>query len=137
MHDLPRFLDSQQHLYAVIAAAQVGTHPKPAKDVPPLDDAERALWRAQSLDWLRAQKDACAKTLAPIAPATAGATPAGTTGRPELALARKTLDIMTHHREFACVREENDLAQLPETERKEWHAFWAEVAALLKKADRN
>jgi hypothetical protein len=50
------------------------------------------------------------------------------------ALARKTLDIMTHHRDLACVREPNDLAKQPQGEWKEWQAFWAEVAMLLKKA---
>jgi len=126
-------LESQHRLHAAIAAAQAGTSPKPATDAPPLDDAERARWRGQALDWLRAEKDACAKI---VKPPVAGAVSAGTTG-PTLALGRKTLDILTHHRDLACVRDEKEPAKLPELERKEWQAFWAEVAALLKNADIN
>ncbi len=59
----------------------------------------------------------------------------GTAGPMGLAIARKTLDILTHHRELACVREETNLKKFPEDERKAWQAFWSEVAALLKKAE--
>jgi eukaryotic-like serine/threonine-protein kinase len=130
-------LSSQHRLHAAFAAAQAGTTPTPPKDDIRLDDAERARWRAQGLDWLRGQKDACAKIITTTVPATAAATPAVAIDQPNLALARKTLDIMTHHRDLACVRDEKELAKLPEPERKEWQAFWSEVAALLKKADRN
>jgi tetratricopeptide (TPR) repeat protein len=129
-------LTSQHRLHAAIAAVQASTKTNPSKDDIHLDDAERARWRAQGLDWLRAQKDAFAKMITPPAPVTARPTPAVTGDSPNLALARKTLDIMTHHRDLACVRVEKELAKLPEPERKEWQAFWSEVAALLKKADR-
>lgn len=41
---------------------------------------------------------------------------------------------MTHHGDPACVRDEQELTKLPEPERNEWQALWAEVTALLKKA---
>ena len=56
-------LSLQHRLHAAIAAARAGTDPKPDKGNPPLDEAERARWRAQALDWLRAEKDACAKII--------------------------------------------------------------------------
>ena len=49
--------------------------------------------------------------------------------------ARKTLDILTHHRDLACVREPEALARLPQGERKNWQAFWAGAADLLKRAE--
>jgi hypothetical protein len=44
---------------------------------------------------------------------------------------------MTHHCDLACVRDEKELADLPEPERKNWQTFWGEVAELLKKADKS
>jgi tetratricopeptide (TPR) repeat protein len=130
-------LTSQHRLHAAIAAAQAGTMPTPPKDDILLDDAERARWRAQGLNWLRDEKDACAKIITTTVPAAAGASPAVTIDPANLALARKTLDIVTHHRDLACVRDEKELANLPELERKEWQAFWSEVAALLTKAEKS
>ena len=131
-------LTSQRRLHGAIAAAQAGTTPSPPKDDIRLDDAERARWRAQGLDWLRGQEDACAKIITPPAPGRGEGRPRQSRSTStNLALARKTLDIMAHHRDLACVRDEKELAKLPEPERKEWQAFWSEVALLLKKADRN
>ncbi len=127
-------LKAQHRLHAAISAAQAGTNRNPAKDDTVVDDAERARWRVQSLEWLRAEENACGGILAPNAPRGAGPIRPATGFPPKLALARKTLDIMTHHRDLACVRDEKDLARLPERERKEWQSLWAEVAALLKEA---
>ncbi len=130
-------LTDQHRLHAAIAAAQAGTSSNLTKDDLHLDAAERARWRAQSLQWLRAERNACAGIVSPTAPAAAGPIPAVTSGPPKLALARKTLDIMNHHRDLACVRDQKELARLPEPERKEWQAFWVEVAELLKKAEKS
>ena len=54
-----------------------------------------------------------------------------------MALACRTLDILTHHRDLASVRDEKELTKLPEPERKDWHAFWSEVAVLLKQAEKS
>ena len=43
---------------------------------------------------------------------------------------------MTHHRDLVCLRDRASLIKLPETERKLWEAFWAEVAALLRSAEK-
>jgi hypothetical protein len=90
--------------------------------VPRLSDADRARWRAQALDWLRAERDTCATifTQGPLE---------------ELAHAREALDIPAHHRDLACVRDEDQLKKLPEDERRSWQAFSAEFAALLKTAE--
>jgi tetratricopeptide (TPR) repeat protein len=135
-HSKPELADdapSQHRLHAAVAAAQAATNLSVAN----LDDAERRRWRAQSLDWLRAEEKASAEILAPSAPTAPAPSQADTTDRPKLAVARKTLDILTHHRHLACVRDEKELAKLAEPERKEWQAFWAEVAVLLESADRN
>ena len=56
---------------------------------------------------------------------------------PLLPPTRKTLDILTHHHDLACVREPEALAGLPQGERKSWQAFWAGAADLLKRAERS
>jgi tetratricopeptide (TPR) repeat protein len=114
-------LSSQQRLHAALAAACAGTKLRPAKDDPALDDTARARWRAQALEWLRAERDSCAKLLTQGLPA-------------QRAHACKTLDILRHHRDLAPLRDEAGLKQLPDDERKAWPTFWAEVNALLAKA---
>ncbi|MGO9914878.1 MAG: protein kinase domain-containing protein, partial [Isosphaeraceae bacterium] len=141
-HAKPALADdlvAQHRLHAALAAARAGTNSQVAKDDIRLDDAERARWRAQSLEWLRAEKNACAGIIAPTTPAAAGPIPipAVTGDPPKRAIARKTLEIMTHHRDLACVRDDKELAKLPEPERKAWQAFWREVGSLLKKADQD
>ena len=77
---------------------------------------------AQALDWLRAERNSCAKLLAQGPPV-------------QRADARKTLEIIRHHSGLAGLRNEAELKQLPEGERKAWQMFWAEVNALLAKAE--
>ena len=52
--------------------------------------------------------------------------------------ARATVRLVLEHwkadPDLAGVRDEAELAKLPEAERQAWHALWAEVEALLKKA---
>jgi hypothetical protein len=62
--------------------------------------------------------------------------PVGTADPVQLQLARKTLDILTHHRDSACMRDEGELKKLADEERKAWQSFWAEVAALLRNAEK-
>jgi len=113
---------SQHRLHAAIAAARAGTSLNPAEDDPLLDVPTRASWRAVALGWLRAERDSCAKLL------TRG------TSR-QRGLARKTLDILRHDGDFAPLRDEAALKQLPADESKEWRGFWADVDALLRKAE--
>jgi tetratricopeptide (TPR) repeat protein len=128
-------LSTQHLLHAAIAAAQAGTQLNPAKDVPPLDEAERARWRSQALDWLRAEKDVCAKIIGAEITGQPNANRPPNDAARKLRLARKTLEILTHHRDLACVREPDALAKLTQGERKDWQAFWAEVDRVLKKAN--
>ena len=73
-------LSSQHRLHAAIAAARAGTDENRATDDTPLDDGERARWRAQALEWLRGEKDACAKFVDPNPKAKADPVQAGTAG---------------------------------------------------------
>jgi hypothetical protein len=57
-------LPSQHRLHAAMAAARAGSELHPAKDDSPLDDATRAGWRAQALEWFLAERNNCAKLLA-------------------------------------------------------------------------
>lgn len=103
---------------AAIAAAQVGTDSRVGTDIQPLDPAAKADHRAQALGWLRADRDASVRILSEK-------------DSEQHPVARRTLDIMLHHRDLACVRSPEALAKLPEAERVEWQKFWAEVSALM------
>jgi hypothetical protein len=99
---------------AALAAAGAG------KDAPP-SDADRARLRGKALGWLRAEFDAWAKALD-------GGDPRA---RPAFA------SILQHWKvdpDLASLRDANALAKLPEAERKDWQALWADVDALLKRA---
>jgi hypothetical protein len=85
-----------------------------------LDDNERARLRQQVLDWLRADLAHVVKRLDDPSPS-----------------APKVRDLMEQRQgdpAFACVRDKDALAKLPEAERKAWQKFWADVAAALKRA---
>jgi serine/threonine-protein kinase len=114
-------LASQLRLHAAIAAALAGAGPRPAGDVPLLNDADRARWRAQALDWLRAERDTCARIFREGP-------------RAELSVAQETLDILAHHRDLAALRNEAKMRSFPEAERNALEAFWSEVDALLRQA---
>ncbi len=115
-------LESQNRLHAAIASAQAASSQNRDDANAPLDDAQRSRWRTQALTWGRAEADTCAKFLTP--------------GRQSRrALARKTLEILTHHRDLACVREEIYLKELREDERRAWQEFWGGVRTLIKRAE--
>ena len=77
-------------------------------------------WRHQALLWLKADLNYWAKQ------AESGTSDAN-------ARTKETLQHWTADRALHGIREEKELAQLPELEQNEWHAFWSEVAALFKK----
>jgi tetratricopeptide (TPR) repeat protein/serine/threonine protein kinase len=91
-------------------------------DADPLDDKERARWRAQALDWLQADNARLASLL------TTNPTPATRTA--------VRSDLVRRQREahLAGVREAAALAALPAAEREAWQEFWAEIEALLRAA---
>ena len=85
------------------------------------DAAAKAKLRRQALDWLQAERADWAKLLE-SGPAQA-----------RTAVAR-TLDHWKQDNDLAAIREAEALAKLPAAEQKEWQALWAEVEALLKRA---
>jgi eukaryotic-like serine/threonine-protein kinase len=83
-----------------------------------LDDAERTRLRRQALDWLRAHLALLTRQI-------------------ESANRAATLQSLRHWQQdsdLATVRDAGSLAKLPDAERKEWEALWADVEALLKRA---
>ena len=117
----PKLGDDRQakHRYnAACAAALVSTGQ--GKDDPPPDQAAMTKMRHQALAWLSAELDAWAKVLE-SGPLTA----------------RSAIDALNHWKQdgdLAGVREVNELAKLPEADQKEWQAIWANVEALLNRA---
>ncbi len=98
--------------FAALAAAGQGA------DAAELDDEEHALLRKQALDWLRADLAARTKQME--------------TGKPpDRAKGQKELHRWQDDAKLAGVRNREVLAQLPEGERSQWQALWAEVQALI------
>jgi serine/threonine protein kinase/Flp pilus assembly protein TadD len=91
-------------------------------DADTLDDKERAHLRLQALDWLRADLTAWAKEVEG--------------GKAEQRT--QVQQVLRHWQrdpDLAGVRDPAALAKLPEADRAEWQKLWADVAALLKKAE--
>jgi serine/threonine-protein kinase len=99
---------------AARAAAGEGT------DTATRDDRERARWRQQALDWLRAD-------LATWTRQAGGDTPE------DRSTIMRTLTHWGKDPDLAGVRDPNALGNLPEDERQAWRKFWAEAEALRKK----
>jgi tetratricopeptide (TPR) repeat protein len=90
------------------------------EDAAALDEQEKARWRKQALEWLKADLTLHAKQLE--------------TGKPEdRAEVLKTLQHWQADPDLAGVREPATLAKLSEPERQLWQGLWAQVAALLAK----
>jgi len=104
---------------AACAAALVGSGQ--GKDDPPLDDAAKARWRKQAIEWLKADLIAWSKVLE------SGPSQA----RQPI---RETLQHWKTDSDLAGLRDAAALAKLPEEERKACRALWAEVDALLAKS---
>jgi tetratricopeptide (TPR) repeat protein len=86
-----------------------------------LPDKERAHWRKQARDWLRADLDAWARVLREGTPP----------GRPA---AQKMLRHWQRDPDLTPVRDPAALGRLAPAERAAWQRLWADVAALLDKA---
>jgi tetratricopeptide (TPR) repeat protein len=100
---------------AALAAAGEG------EDAAKLGDKERARWRKQALAWLQADLTAWTR-LAKKGPAKTRAT------------VERTLRQWQKDLDLTGLRDSAALAKLPEEEQKAWRKLWAEVAAVLKKA---
>jgi Flp pilus assembly protein TadD len=88
-----------------------------SEDGADLSDAERASWRTQSRQWLRADLAAWVRIL-DANPTSRGAV-------------RDVMTIWQGHADLACVREPGELNKLPADERKDYFVFWGEVAVVL------
>jgi tetratricopeptide (TPR) repeat protein len=92
-----------------------------SEDAPRLGDKEKARLRKQALDWLRADLALWTKQL--------------DTGKPtDRTSAQKRLRHWRQDGDLAGIREAAALARLPAEERAACERLWADVAALLKKA---
>ena len=118
----PKLADDRQaqHRYNAACAAALAAAGR-GEDDPKPDDAARARLRPQALAWLQAEFAAWAKVLDSGDPK----------ARP---LVRQTLRHWQVDPDLAGVRDAKALEALPEAERADWRALWAEVDRLLKDA---
>src|SRR5262249_7536504 len=93
------------------------------KDNPPLHGPARARWRNQAGDWLRTELLVWSRALE------------GDMPQPR-ALAQKRLQWWQRDADLAGVRDEAALARLPNDEQEAWRKLWAEVAAVLERAEK-
>jgi serine/threonine protein kinase/Flp pilus assembly protein TadD len=112
-------LNAKHRYNAACAAALAGCGQ--GKDADKLDAKERARLRQQALDWLRADL----KTYRQLLEESAGKAGPEITQRMQQSL---------QDSDFAGVRGDKELAKLPEAERSAWRKLWADVAAMLAKA---
>ncbi len=113
-------LDAGHRSAAARVAALAGSGG--GQDDPRPDDGERAELRRLALDWLKADLAARSKRLK-----------ADPKAGPDV---RKALQTWREEIDLAGVRDPGALDKRPESERKDWQALWAEVDALLKKAEK-
>jgi serine/threonine-protein kinase len=109
-----------QHRYnAACAAALAGCGQ--GKDDQPLDEAAKARWRKQAIDWLRADLAAWSKVLDTAPPQARQAV-------------AETLQHWKVDADLLGLRDPVALNRLPQAEQKACRGLWAEVDALLAKA---
>src|SRR5262249_40009208 len=121
--DDPRLSGDMPHGHrdtAARSAAQAGCGR--GEDAAGAGAAERARWRTQALEWLRAGLKVWERRLAAAAPQ----------AREGL---RRALGRWQVSVDLACVRDAKALAQLPAAERRDWQRFWAEVAGVRNRAE--
>jgi serine/threonine-protein kinase len=120
--DEPKIADDRkvQHRYnAACCAALAGSGQ--GKDAAKLDDKERARWRKQALEWLRTDLTAYGKLLE-------GGKPVDRT------LVRQRLQHWRQDRDLIALRDKDAVEKLPAKEREACQKLWADVEALLQKA---
>jgi serine/threonine protein kinase/Tfp pilus assembly protein PilF len=91
------------------------------KDVANMQEKERARWRQQALDWLRADLTWWNKEIDKVNP------------RDRAVIAQQMQHWQSDH-DLASVRDRTALDNLSEAERWAWQELWADVAALLARA---
>jgi serine/threonine protein kinase len=120
----PKLADGRQtqHRYNAACAAALAAAGQ-ARDEPPLDDAAKAKLRRQALDWLKAELKTWDKLLE-----------SWPQNRPTVV---QTLSHWQKDSDLAGIRDAAALAKLSADEQKAFARLWADVAALLKKAEEN
>jgi tetratricopeptide (TPR) repeat protein len=119
----PRLADGRepQHRYkAACAAARAGDGA--GEDDPAPDDASRAALREQALGWLQAELAAWSRRVEWGPPG----------GRPAVVQTLRRWGLVS---DLAGVRAPDALARLPAAERAAWQALWADVDALIRRAE--
>jgi serine/threonine-protein kinase len=109
-----------RHRYNAACAAALATAGG-GKDEPTPNGTVRAKLRAQALAWMKAERNSWAEMLDTASP------------QARAAIVR-TLLFWKVDSDLAGVRAAAAVAKLPEPERKEWQALWADVDRLLKQA---
>ena len=118
----PKLADDMQvqHRYnAACAAALAGSGQ--GKDDPPLDDAAKARWQKQAIDWLKTDLKVWSKLMESAPPQ----------ARQSIL---QTLQHWKADRDLAGLRSPAALAKLPPDEQKACQALWADVDVLLAKS---
>jgi tetratricopeptide (TPR) repeat protein len=109
------------HRYSAACSAALAATGQ-GEDAAKLDDQEKARLRKQSLDWLRADLVLRGKQLE--------------SGKPgDRAAVQQALQHWQQDTDLAGLRNAAALTKLPAEERAAWAKLWADVAALLKKAE--
>ncbi len=111
-------LESANRYNAACSAAMAGTGK--GEDKPPHDDKEKARWRKQAVDWLKADLARCSEQ------ALAGTPQAKAEVREKLLHWKKDTDL-------AGIRDATSIKSLPDDEQNTYQALWAEVNQLLTK----
>jgi hypothetical protein len=118
----PELADNLQssHRYDAACYAALATCGR-GQDAATLSEEERGRWREQARVWLRADLALRSKQLE--------------TNTPKVrAEVRQQLQHWQHDPDLAGLRDAEALAQLPEAERQAWQKLWADVDAVLKRA---
>jgi Flp pilus assembly protein TadD len=119
--ELAEDLSSATRYSAAIAAALAGT--SRGMDRPPLDEATKAFWRKQALEWLQADLNLRAKQLE--------------TGTPSMRNeVREKLQYWLHDPALAGIRDEAEVAKLPESEQAASRRLWGQVERLASEVQR-
>jgi eukaryotic-like serine/threonine-protein kinase len=118
----PKLADDRQaqHAYHAACAAALAASGQ-GKDEPPPDDAAKARLRQQALDWLKAELSAWNRVKL-------------TSGPGNKELVARTLAHWKADADLASIRDEKELAKLPEKERAAFKRLWSDVDQLLTEA---
>jgi hypothetical protein len=119
-------------IYAAASAVLGGCGP--GKDDPPLDEEVWARLRGRTLKWLREDLAESKTLLEKGLDLDPGSQGRSLSKADALSRLRRSLENRKTSRDLRGVRDPERLAKLPEAERREWQAVWAEVDALIVKA---